>query len=381
MIKSTTLLSYLNVNPPHGGTPLIGVFPGCGAGPSLIDGSLRVLEAVAKALSIEFRIERGGAIGEDSVRQGAPPFSEEAASFCTGIFSRGGAILSGPAGGRYVYDIRRRFDLFCKFVPIQPVPALARAGVISPEHLEGVDILIVRDNTGGIYQGAWSEEIQSGSRVAAHSFTYREEDVRRLVAVAARAAAGRRGVLHIVVKDGGIPAISDLWRGVGAAAARAFDLQVEFMNVDFAAYELIRRPARFDVIVAPNLCGDILADVAGILLCSRGVTFSGNFNPRGCAVYQTNHGCAADLCGADAANPAGQILALAMMLRESFALDEAAALIERSLVHIWSQGWRTSDLAESGSRVVGTGAFVERLAGQILFAAEGAVDARCPALS
>jgi len=380
MNQPPTLLSYLNVALPAASVPLIGVFAGCGAGPSLVDSSLQVLQATGQALGIEFRIERGGAIGEDSVRHGAPPLSEEAISFCADIFNRGGAVLSGPAGGRYVYDLRRRFDLFCKFVPVQPIHALDRAGVLRPGHLEGVDILIIRDNTGGVYQGTWNEEAAAGGRVAVHCFKYQEDEVRRLGEIAARAATRRRGTLHAIVKDGGIPAITALWRDVCTAAARAYGVRVEFINVDFAAYELIRSPLRFDVIVAPNLCGDILADAAGLLVSSRGVTFSGNFGANGRAVYQTNHGCAHNLRDTDTANPGGQILSLAMLLRESFALTGAAALIESSLERVWSQGWRTSDLAEPGSRAIGTREFVERVVDQVLRTPEGEVDARYVAL-
>jgi 3-isopropylmalate dehydrogenase len=139
------------------------------------------------------------------------------------------------------------------------------------------------------------------------------------------------------------------------------------MNVDLAGYELIRNPARFDVLVAPNLFGDILADLAGLLVGSRGATYSGNFNASGqAAVYQTNHGCAHDLAGTNSANPAGQILSLAMLLRESFGMEEAASHIERALAQSWRKGWRTADLAEPGCRVVGTSEMAEQVAEEFL---------------
>ena len=138
------------------------------------------------------------------------------------------------------------------------------------------------------------------------------------------------------------------------------------MNVDLVAYELIQNAARFDVIVAPNLFGDILADIAGVLVCSRGVTFSGNFNAQGHGVFQTNHGSAHDLAGTDTANPAGQILSLAMLLRESFGLDHVATLVEMSLAEVWRQGFRTADLAEPGCKILGTDAMTDRVAQQIL---------------
>ena len=142
------------------------------------------------------------------------------------------------------------------------------------------------------------------------------------------------------------------------------------MNVDLAAYELVQHPSQFDVIVTPNLFGDILVDVAGVLMGSRGVTFSGNFGANGKAVYQTNHGNAHDIAGKDVANPAGQILSLTMLLRESFGLIEAASLIEEALVNVWSHGWRTADLAEPGCYILGTQAMAERITQEIFNIAE-----------
>jgi 3-isopropylmalate dehydrogenase len=155
--------------------------------------------------------------------------------------------------------------------------------------------------------------------------------------------------------------VTALWRDVGQTVARKHGVTASFMNVDLAAYELIQNPAQFDVIVASNLFGDILADICGVLVASRGVTFSGNFDPHGRGVYQTNHGCAHDLAGTDTANPAGQILSLAMLLRESFELENAATLIEKSLAATWRAGWRTADLAEPGCPILGTKAMTAKV--------------------
>ncbi len=350
--------------------PLIGVLEGCGIGPQVIGAALQVLAAVAEATDVTFEILRGGPIGEEAEAILGRSLPEAAVKFCTQIFDRGGAILSGPGGGRYVYDLRRQFDLFCKFVPVRPWPELAGAGRMAPQHLRNLDLLIVRDNCGGVYQGQWRERTAAGGRVAEHSFSYAEADVRRLVAVAARAAASRNGRLHVILKEGGVPAISALWRDAGRAVAQQKNIEVRFMNVDLAAYELVQRPAQFDVIVAPNLFGDILADVAGVLVGSRGNTFSGNFSGDGSAVYQTNHGCAHDLAGTDKANPAGQILSLAMLLRESFGFDDAADLVEDSLAEVWRQGSRTEDLSEPGCPVVGTRELTDRVAQQVVLLAE-----------
>jgi 3-isopropylmalate dehydrogenase len=349
---------------------LIGILEGTGIGPQVISATLRVLKSVEQVMNLKFEVRHGGLIGEKAVASCGKWLPEDTMEFCADIFQADGAILNGPGGGRYVYDLRRRFDLFCKFVPVRPVPELARAGRIAPQFLKNVDLLIVRDNTGGVYQGQWGDRATDKGRFAEHSFSYSEAEVHRLVEVAARAAACRKGKLHIIVKEGGIPTVTALWRDVGGAVACRHGVKAAFMNVDLAAYELIQNPAQFDVIAAPNLFGDILADVTGVLVSSRGVTFSGNFDAHGHGVYQTNHGCAHDLADTDTANPAGQILSLAMLLRESFGLDEAAALVEKSLAAAWRAGWRTADLAEPGCRILGTKAMADKVVEQVLRSAE-----------
>jgi len=350
--------------------PKVGIIEGTGIGPEVIGAALQVLANVEQVVGIRFDVRHSGGCAGEAEDQPGWSLPDPLVAFCAGILDGGGAILNGPVGGRYVYELRRRFDLFCKFVPVRPWPQLAGATRIAAPHLQDADLLIVRDNAGGVYQGRWRDRVTAEGRVAEHSFSYSESQVRRLAEVAARAAARRRGRLHVIVKRGGVPGISALWRDAGLAAAREHHVRATLMNIDLAAYELIQHPGQFDVLAAPNLFGDILADIAGALLGSRGVTFSGNFNTRGQAVYQTNHGCAHDLAGADTANPAGQILSLAMLLRESFGLEEAAALIEAALAEAWCQGWRTPDLAEPGCRVVGTRAMAERVGEQVLRLAE-----------
>jgi 3-isopropylmalate dehydrogenase len=374
--SSARLVTFLDGKPSRAGPVipeacfLIGVLEGAGIGPQVIGAALHVLKAAGQVLDLKFEIRNGGLIGEDAIAEYGKWLPEDTVDFCADIFHRGGAILNGPAGGRYVYDLRRRFDLFCKFVPVQPWPELARAGKIAPQFLKDVDMLIVRDNTGGVYQGQWGDRATDKGRVAEHSFSYSEHEVHRLVEVAARAAAHRRGNLHVIVKYGGVPTVTALWRDIGSAVAKHHGIEAGFMNIDLAAYELIQNPARFDVIVAPNLFGDIIADICGVLVSSRGVTFSGNFDPEGRGVFQTNHGCAHDLAGRDVANPGGQILSLAMLLRESFGLDEAALLIEKALIETWRAGWRTADIAEPGCQIVGTKVMAEKVVEQVFRSAE-----------
>jgi 3-isopropylmalate dehydrogenase len=226
-----------------------------------------------------------------------------------------------------------------------------------------VDVLVVRENASGEYLGQWRDERGAdGQRWVEHSFAYTEAEVGRLLRIGAGLAADRRGSMLVVVKQGGLPALTSLWSDCALTAAAAAGVTCRFANVDLAAYLLIQHPRDLDVVVAPNLFGDVLADVGGILLGSRGLTYSGNFAGDGSAVYQTNHGGALDLAGTDRANPVGQISSLAMLLRQSFGLAEAAAAVEAAIRAVWREGWRTADLPETGCRVIGTREMACRIA-------------------
>ena len=329
----------------------VGVVDGEGCGPEIVRAALAVLEALAAEGAVRATVRRAPV---DAAAAGGT-LGEGLAAFCADVFAEGGALLCGPVGGRFVYELRARFDLFCKLVPLRPIPALGAAGPLRPEHLAGVDVLLVRENAAGVYQGYWSERRDpAGGRRAEHAFSYTEREVRRIVDAAVCLARRRRGRLAVVLKDGGVPSISGLWRDVAAAAAGAAGVTAAFVNIDLAAYRLVQEPATLDVIVAPNLFGDVLADVGAVLLGGRAHSFSGNFAAGGAAVYQTNHGAAADLAGTDRANPVGQILSLAMLLRESAGLDAAADWVERAVADTWGAGWRTAEAAAGGWRVIGT---------------------------
>jgi 3-isopropylmalate dehydrogenase len=331
---------------------VIGVLEGEGVGPEIIRVALQALAALEACGHGPVEVRFG---------PGNPGF-EEAAAFCEATFHDRGAVLSGPFAGRFVYDLRRRFDLFCKLSPLKPSPALRGASRLRPEFLAGVDVLAVRENTGGVYQGRWSEASGPGGRVAEHAFSYDEEQVRRIVAVGARLAAARRKRMAVIVKPGGVPSISRLWCDCAADAARAAGVEIANLDVDYAAYRLVQHPQDLDVIVAPNMLGDILIDLGAVLLGSRGAAFSGNFSAAGAAVYQTNHGAARDLAGTGRANPAGQVLSLAMLLRESFELHEAASLLEAALEDAWQRGFRTFDVMAPGATLVGTAEMGDRIA-------------------
>ena len=352
-------------------TRVLGVLPGEGVGPEVIGAALAVLAALEQP-GTRFELREAGPIGLEAEAHDGRPLSEAVAAFCGEVFSAGGAVLAGPGGGRFVYDLRERFDLFYKLSPLRVVDELADASRLRPEHVRGVDVLVVRENASGFYHGAWEASGNGlGDRRATHRVEVGEHEVRRLLGVAVEQAAARRGSLAVVVKSAGIPAVSDLWQDCALDIAGEVGIECSFLEVDHAAFHLIQRPHDLDVVAAPDLYGDVLADLGGVLLGSRGLTYSGNFSGNGAAVYQTNHGCAHDIAGTDTANPAGQILSLAMLLRSSFGLDREAGLVEDALRAIWAAGWRTSDLAQPGFRLAGTREFGELTAEAVAASVRG----------
>lgn len=339
------------------GPHVVGVLLGEGIGPQVVEAALVVLKAVAGETGLRFDLRRVD-LGDPRRRGGR--LVEDVAAFCESVLADGGALFCGPAGGRFVYELRGRFDLFCKLVPLRPSPALADVGIVRPERLEGVDMLVVRENLGGLYFGEFGR--RDGGRVAYQNCAYSADQVSRILGVAAELARLRRGRLSVVVKTGGIPEVSALWREQAEIVAADRPIAVEILEVDNASFQLVAQAERFDVVAAPNLFGDVLADAATVLLGSRGMSYSANFGPDGRAAYQTGHGAAHDLAGSDRANPVAQILSLAMMLRESFGLDALARRVEAAIERVLGSGVRTADVAGPGSRVVGTRELTERIA-------------------
>lgn len=346
----------------------VGVLRGEGSGPELIDAALRVLEATAETRGLKFRIEMGGEIGSISARRNGEYLSPEVIEFCREIFHGGGAILAGPAGGRFVYEIRRQFNLYYKLNPLGSYPELREVCRIKLP-LKPINVLLVRENLQGIYQGESVENCSEEGREVSHTFVHNEKQVRAVVEVAAALARSRRNLLTVVGKNSGVPAVHALWGACALEASQTAGIEFSMLDVDYAAYKLLQEPESFDVIAAPNCFGDILSDLGGILAGSRGLTFGASYSANGAAVYQTNHGAAHDIAGSDIANPAGQIFSLAMMLRETFRLPTEAQLIEDSVRRVWQKGWRTADLAEPGCKMAGTRQFAELVAEEICNAA------------
>ncbi len=352
-------------HPAPGRARVLGLLEGEGVGPEVVGAARAVLAAVESRFGYGFEMRSGSAIGIAAESQCGKALSDEVVEFCEQVFAEGGAVMAGPGGGRFVYDLRRRFDLFCKLNPVQVWDELRDEGRVKPRYTGGVDLLVIRENASGIYLGEHFEERTSeAGRTVHHRFSYTEAEVRRVLEAAARIACARRGELMVVTKGSGLPGLSGLWRECAEAVAREYGLEPSVVDVDYAAYLMVQCAQELDVIVAPNLFGDVLSDVGGILLGSRGLSYGASFAAQPIAVYQTNHGAAWDLAGRDRANPIGQILSLAMMLRETYGLADAADAVETAVRSVWRQGWRTEDLGAGlpGRCVVGTREMGERVA-------------------
>lgn len=343
----------------------VGVFLGEGVGVEVVPVAMRMLGLLAGHCDRRFELHEGGLIGLPAKAIHGTSLSSEVTGFAEDLFAKGGAMFCGPGGDRFVYELRHRFNLYCKFTPLEPLPELRAAGAVRPAIAAATDIIAVRENMGGIYQGAWDESGDPGARIARHRFEYAEADVRRIMDVAFNLAATRRGHVHVVLKPGGIPSISSLWRSIAEEMARDAGIALGELEIDNAVYQMIADPGQFDVIVSPNMFGDVLADCGSLLLASRGLSYSCNFNDLGNGVYQTGHGAARDIAGKDIANPIGQILSLGMMLRESFCWPEAEVALRGAVRATLRSGIVTADLAMPGHRVVGTGEFGDAVAANL----------------
>jgi 3-isopropylmalate dehydrogenase len=358
--------------------PRIVIFAGDGVGPEVVAEAVKVLTAVEHRFGHSFELEAHSTGGEALDRFGVPARAEDIEATRSA-----GAALLGAVGGpkwdsvepslrpeRGLLQIRKELGLFANLRPVSVLPALAGSSPLKPEIIANVDLLVVRELTGGIYFGEpsrrWTDE---RGRVAVDTLTYREHEIERVVRLAFELAGSRRGRIASVDKSNVLQS-SRLWREVVNEVSVEFpEVELDHVLVDAMAMHLIKSPAAFDVIVTENMFGDILTDEASVLSGSIGLLPSASLSDKeGDApgtrfgLYEPIHGSAPDIAGRGKANPAGAILSAALMLRWSFALNAAADAIERAVADTITAGIRTPDIAAEGMGAVSTSQFGDEVA-------------------
>jgi len=329
------------------------LLPGDGIGPEVVREARAVLEAAAERHDLKLGFEEGR-IGGAAIDADGTPLSAETlarARECR-------AVLLGAVGGpkwdalpvdvrpeRGLLRIRKELGLFANLRPASVFPSLAAASSLRPEVVAGIDLLVVRELTGGIYFGEpRGRATIDGRREARNTMVYDEHEVARIARVAFEAARGRRKhVTH--VHKANVLEVSQLWMEVVEEVARDFpDVTLAHQLVDSCAMLLVREPARFDVIVTGNLFGDILSDEAAMITGSLGMLPSASLGSGGVGLYEPVHGSAPDIAGRDAANPLATIPSAAMLCEHSLGAVDAARAIETAVTSVLEAGHRTGDL-------------------------------------
>ncbi|MGH8288132.1 MAG: 3-isopropylmalate dehydrogenase [Steroidobacteraceae bacterium] len=337
----------------------IAVLPGDGIGPEVIAQGLRCLRAIAEGFGHELTLTElpfGGAAIEHS----GTPLPERTLEACLGA----NAVLLGAIGGpkwsapdaqvrpeQGLLGLRKALGVYANLRPVKVHPALLSSSTLKPEVIAGVDLVFVRELTGGIYFG----EKRRDARGATDFCTYSVEEVERIVRSAARLALKRRRRLVSIDKSN-VLETSRLWREVTTRVVRSEfpDVALEHMLVDAAAMHLIRRPRDFDVLVTENMFGDILTDEASMLAGSLGLLPSASLGEGTRGLYEPIHGSAPDIAGQGIANPYGTILSVALLLRHSLGLAAEAAALEQAVSQAIEQGTRTPDIAIDRQRTAST---------------------------
>lgn len=350
----------------------ITLLPGDGIGPEIMAIAVQVLKRIGEKFDITFQFTEA-LIGGAAIDATGNPFPPETLEACKNSDS----ILLAAIGG-YKWDnlprhqrpetgllaLRSSLNLFANLRPATILPQLIDASTLKREVVEGVDIMVVRELTGGLYfgepRGIFTTE--SGEKRGVNTMTYTESEIDRIGKVAFETAM-KRGKKLCSVDKSNVLEVSQLWRDkITAMAADYPEVELSHLYVDNAAMQLVRSPRQFDTIVTSNLFGDILSDAAAMLTGSIGMLPSASLShPGQPGVYEPVHGSAPDIAGQDKANPLAQILSAAMMLR--YDLDQAAAAdaIEAAVVTVLDQGYRTGDIVSPGFEVVGCKAMGEAL--------------------
>lgn len=359
--------------------------PGDGIGPEIIAEGKKVLAAVGKRYGVDFQCE-DALIGGAAIDACDDPLPEETlaaarASDAVLLASVGGPKWdstdpAAPRPEQGLLRIRKELGLYTNLRPVQIFAALADASTLRPEVIDGVDMMIVRELTGGLYFGKrerFYDEPGAGTagapgQRAYDTLEYREYEIERIARQAFEAARKRRGKVSSVDKAN-VLETSRMWREIvhRIGAAEYPDVELEDVLVDNAAMQLISRPADFDVVVTENMFGDILSDEAAQITGSLGMLASASLGD-GVALYEPSHGSAPDIAGQGIANPLAQILSVEMMLRYSFNMGEAADAVRVAVTAVLDEGWRTRDIADAAmpaDRILGTAAMGDEVAKRI----------------
>ncbi len=339
------------------------VLPGDGIGVEIVAEAVRVLKALDLKLELEEALLGGCAV--DATGNPYPEATQKLAR-------EGDAVLLGAVGGpqwdahpreqrpeRGLLGIRKDLGLFANLRPAILYPELANASTLKPEVVAGLDIMIVRELTGDIYFGQpRGVEMRSvdgkEQRFGFNTMHYTESEIRRIGRVAFEAARKRNKKLCSVDKMN-VLETTQLWRDVMNELAPEYpDVELSHMLVDNAAMQLVKAPKQFDVMVTGNMFGDILSDEASMLTGSIGMLPSASLDENNKGLYEPSHGSAPDIAGQGVANPLATILSVAMMMRYTFGLEDAALRIEGAVKKVLAQGYRTGDIYEPGMKRVGT---------------------------
>lgn len=361
----------------------ITVLPGDGIGPEVVAEAVKVMNAVGNRFGHTFDTAYGR-VGGNAIDDFGTPLPDETVEMC----AETDGILFGAVGGPKWDDpraptrpedgilaIRKSLGLFANLRPVKVYPQLINSSPIKPHLLEGVDMIIVRELTGGLYfakpKKRWDT---SRGRRGVDTLKYTEQEIERIVRVGFELAQGRRKRLTSVDKAN-VLETGRLWREIATEVADDYpDVELEHVLVDAASMQLISNPAHFDVIVAENTFGDILTDEASVLAGSMGMlpsaSLSGLPKPSGrgkrpVSLYEPIHGSAPDIAGQGIANPIGTILSMASMLRYSLGLDAAAQAVEQSVEGVLAEGYRTPDIAGDGGELCQTTVMGDVIAGRV----------------
>ncbi len=329
------------------------VLPGDGIGPEVTAEGVRVIQVVARRFGHEFQFTERQ-MGGCSIDAHGVALTDEVLADCKSAH----AVLLGAVGGPRWDDprakvrpeqgllaLRKGLGVFANLRPVKVHPALVDSSPLKPDRLKGVDILVIRELTGGLYFGQpRGREQKDGRERAFDTLEYHDFEVRRVVELAFRLAKARRRKVTSVDKANVLES-SRLWRQIATAVGNENpDVALDHMLVDTAAMRLVTSPASLDVVVTENMFGDILTDEASVLAGSMGMLPSASIGDGGPGLYEPIHGSAPDIAGQGIANPVGTILSAAMLLRHSLALTSEAAAIEAAVDAAVTDGCRTKDL-------------------------------------